>query len=97
MNEKERLERQLERKKKELKEFQDRPQEKIDARLDELSDAIESTNPRNPTTSDNRSMHEHLKLLRQGIEFDSGSWVNWRIDQIKSVISELETELEELE
>ena len=97
MNEKERLERQLERKESELKGFQEQPQEQIDDRLRDLADGIEQTNPRDPTTPDNRSMHEHLTLLRDGIERDPDAWVSWRIGQLESAIEELENELEELE
>ena len=93
--EKERLERKLERKKSELKDFQDDPQAQIDERLGELADGIEATNPRDPTTPDNRSMHEHMTLLREGIERDPDTWVSWRIGQIESEIEELEDELEE--
>ena len=96
-SEKERLERKLERKESELIDFQETPQEQIDARLSELADGIEQTNPRDPTTPDNRSMHEHLTLLREGIERDPDAWVNWRIGQIESEIEELEVELEEAE
>ena len=96
-SEKERLERKLERKESELIDFQETPQEQIDARLSELADGIEATNPRDPTTPDNRSMHDYLTLLREGIERDPDAWVNWRIKQIESEIEELEAELEELE
>ena len=96
-SEQERLERRLERKESELKDFQETPQEQIDERLGELADGIKATNPRDPTTPDNRSMHDHLTLLREGIERDPDAWVNWRIGQIESEIEELETELEETE
>ena len=96
-SEKERLERKLERKETELKAFRDDPQAQIDERLGELADGIEATNPRAPTTPDNRSMHEHLTLLRDGIERDPDAWVSWRIGQLESAIEELENELEELE
>ena len=96
-SEQERLERRLERKESELLDFQERPQEQIDERLSELSEGIEQTNPRDPTTPDNRSVHEHLTLLREGIEHDPDAWVNWRIGQIESAIEDLESELEELE
>ena len=95
--EKERLERRLERKEAELKAFRDDPQTQIDERLGELADGIEQTNPRDPTTPDNRSMHEHLTLLRDGIERDPDAWVSWRIGQLESAIEELESELEELD
>ena len=95
--EKDRLERRLERKESELKVFRDDPRAQIDERLGELAGGIEATNPRDPTTPDNRSMHEHLTLLREGIERDPDAWVSWRIGQIESEIEELEAELEELE
>ena len=95
-SEKERLERRLERKESELKDFQDDPQAQIDERLGELADGIEATNPRDPTRPDNRSMHEHLTLLQDGIERDPDAYVNWRIGQIESAIEELENELEAL-
>ena len=95
--ERERLEQRLERKESELKAFRDDPQTQIDERLGELADDIEVTNPRDPTTADNRSMHEHLTLLRDGIERDPDAWVSWRIGQLESAIDELESELEELE
>ena len=96
-SEKERLERKLERKESELKAFQDDSQAQIDERLGELADGIEQTNPRDPTSPNNRPMHEHLTLLREGIERDPDAWVSWRIGQIESEIEELENELEELE
>jgi len=92
----ERLESRIERRESELQAFLDRPQEKLHARLSELADGIEATNPRDPTTPDNRSMHDHLTLLREGIERDPDAWVNWRIGQIESEIEQLEAELEEL-
>ena len=96
-SEEERLKSRIERKESELQVFLDESQEQIDVRLGELADGIEATNPRDPTTPDNRSMHEHLTLLRDGIERDPDAWVSWRIGQIESEIEELEAELEELE
>ena len=96
-SETERLESRIERKESELQAFEEEPQTQVDARLSELADGIEATNPRDPTTPDNRSMHEHLTLLREGIERDPDAWVNWRIGQIESEIEELEAELEEAE
>ena len=93
----ERLKSRIERKESELKDFQETPQEQVGARLSELTDGIEATNPRDPTTPNNRSMHDHLTLLREGIERDPDAWVNWRIGQIESEIEELEAELEEVE
>ena len=96
-SEEERLESRIERKESELKDFQETPQAQLDARLSELADGIEATNPRDPTTPDNRSMHEHLTLLREGIKRDPDAWVSWRIGQIESEIEDLEAELEEVE
>ena len=93
----ERLTSRIDRKESELKDFQETPQEQLDARLSELSDGIEATNPRDPTTPDNRSMHDHLVKLRAGIKRDPDAWVSWRIGQIESEILELEAELEEAE
>ena len=93
----ERLESRIKRKESELKDFQENPQEQIDQRLGELADGIEATTPREPTTPDNRSMHDHLTLLREGIERGPDAWVSWRIRQIESAIEKLETELEELD
>ena len=96
-SETERLESRIERKESELQAFEEEPQAQLDARLSELADGIEATNPRDPTTPDNRSMNEHLTLLREGIERDPDAWVNWRIKQLESAIEELESELEELD
>ena len=96
-SEKERLEQRFEQKQSELKKFQEQPQEQIDERLSELNDGIEQTTPRDTASPDNRSMHEHLTLLREGIRRDPDAWVNSRIEQIKSEIKELETQPEELE
>jgi len=96
MNKKERLERRIERKELKLEAFQDQPQEQIDQRLSELSEGIEQTNPRDTTTPDNRSMREHLTLLRDGVEHDPDAWVSWRIGQIERQIDALEDKLEEL-
>ena len=93
----ERLKSRIERKESELQAFLDEPQAQVDARLSELADGIEATNPRDPTTPDNRSMHDHLTLLRDGIERDPDAWVSWRIGQIDSEIEELQAELEEAE
>ena len=94
--EKERLERKLERKESELKDFQDDPQAQIDERVGELSDGIAQTNPREPTQEGNRSMHEHLSKLKAGIETDPDAFVRWRISGIESEIEAIESELEEL-
>ena len=91
----ERLEPRIERKESELQAFEEEPQAQVDARLSKLADGIEATNPRDPTTPDNRSMHEHLTLLREGIERDPDAWVSWRIGQIESEIEDLQSELEE--
>ena len=93
----ERLKSRIERKESELQPFEEEPQAQLDARLSELADGIEATTPREPTTPDNRSMHDHLTLLREGIERDPDAWVSWRIGQIESEIAELEAELEEVE
>ena len=93
----ERLKSRIERKESELQAFEEEPQTQLDARLSELTDGIEATNPRDPTTPDNRSMHDHLTLLREGIERDPDAWVSWRIGQIESEIEDLEAELEEAE
>ena len=91
----ERLESRIERKESELQAFEEEPRAQLDARLSELADGIEATTPHEPTTPDNRSMHDHLTLLREGIERDPDAWVSWRIGQIESEIEELEDELEE--
>ena len=96
-SETERLESRIERKESELQAFEEEPREQVDARLSELADGIEATNPRDPTTPDNRSMHEHLTLLRERIVRDPDAWVSWRIGQIESEIEDLEAELEEAE
>ena len=96
-SETERLESRIERKESELQAFEEEPQAQVDARLSKLADGIEATTPRDPTTPDNRSMHEHLTLLREGIERDPDAWVSWRIGQIESEIEEFEAELEEVE
>ena len=96
-SEEERLESRIERKESELQAFEEEPQAQLDARLSELADGIEATTPREPTTPDNRSMHDHLTLLREGIERDPDAWVSWRIGQLESAIEELESELEELD
>ena len=93
----ERLKSRIERKESELQAFEEEPREQVGARLSELADGIEQTNPRDPTTADNRSMYDHLTLLREGIERDPDAWVSWRIGQIESEIAELEAELEEVE
>ena len=96
-SETERLESRIERKESEWQAFKEEPRAQVDARLSELADGIEATTPREPTAPDNRSMHEHLTLLRDGIERDPDAWVNWRIGQLESVVEELESELEELD
>ena len=95
-SEKERLERRLERKESELKDFQDDPQAQIDERVGELSNGIAQTSPREPTQEGNRSMHEHLSKLKTGIEHDREAFVRWRITNIEREISEIEAELEAL-
>ena len=95
-SETERLESRIERKESELQAFKEEPRAQVDARLSELADGIEATTPREPTP-DNRSMHDHLTLLREGIERDPDAWVSWRIGQLESAIEELESELEELD
>ena len=94
---KEALERQLERKQDELKNFEDEPETQVKRRLSELSDGIEATTDRTPTDPDNRSMHEHLVKLKTGIENDREAFVRWRITNIEREISEIEADLEELE
>ena len=91
------LESKLERKKSELKDFQESPQEQVESRLAELSDGIEATTDRTSTDPDNRSMHEHLVKLKTGIENDREAFVRWRISNIGREISEIEADLEELE
>ena len=95
-SEKERLERKLERKKSELNDFQESPENQIDERVSELSDGIERTNPRDPTQEGNRSMHEHLSKLKAGIEIDPDAFVRWRINSLESEIEAIESDLEEL-
>ena len=96
-SEKERLERKLERKQDELKNFEDDPETVVKRRLSELSEGIEATTDRTPTHPDNRSMHEHLVKLKAGIENDREAFVRWRITNIEREISEIEADLEELE
>ena len=96
-DEKEALERKLERKQDELKNFEDDSETQVERRLSELADGIEVTTDRTPTHPDNRSMHEHLVKLKTGIENDREAFVRWRIGQLESAIEELESELEELE
>ena len=95
-SEKERLERKLERKESELKDFQDDSQAQIDERVSDLSDGIARTNPRDPTQEGNRSMHEHLSKLKSGIERDPDAFVRWRVNSIESDIEAIASELEEL-
>ena len=96
-SETERLESRIERKESELQAFKQEPQAQVDARLSELSEAIEATTDRTPTHPDNRSMHEHLVKLKAGIENDREAFVRWRISNIEREISEIEADLEELE
>ena len=96
-DEREALERKLERKQDELKSFEDGSETQVERRLSELNDGIEATTDRTPTHPDNRSMHEHLVKLKTGIENDREAFVRWRISNIGREISEIEVELEELE
>ena len=96
-SEKERLERKLERKQDELKNFEDDPETVVKRRLSELSEGIEATTDRTPTHPDNRSMHEHLVKLKAGIENDREAFVRWRITNIEREISEIEADLEVIE
>ena len=96
-DEKEALERKLERKQDDLKSFEDDSETQVERRLSELSDGIEATTDRTPTDPDNRSMHEHLVKLKTGIENDREAFVRWRISNIGREISEIEADLEELE
>ena len=96
-DEREALERKLERKQDELKSFEDDPETQVERRLSELAEGIEATTDRTPTHPDNRSMHEHLVKLKRGIENDRKAFVRWRITNIGREISEIEADLEELE
>ena len=96
-DEREALERKLERKQAELKAFEDDPETQVERRLSELSNGIEATTDRTPTDPDNRSMQEHLVKLKTGIENDREAFVRWRINNIEREISEVEADLEGLE
>ena len=96
-SETERLESRIERKESELQAFKQEPRAQLDARLSELADGIEATNPRDPTTPDNRSMHEHLSKLKEGIDRDPDAWVSWRKQKLKSEIETLENKIEDIE
>ena len=96
-DEREALERKLERKQDELKSFEDEPEAEVERRLSELSDGIEATTDRTTTDPDNLSMHEHLVKLKTGIENDREAFVRWRITNIEREISEIEADLEDLE
>ena len=96
-DEKEALERKLERKQDDLKSFEDDSETQVERRLRELSDGIEATTDRTPTDPENRSMHEHLVKLKRGIENDREAFVRWRISNIEREISDIEADLEELE
>ena len=96
-DERERLERKLERKQDDLKSFEDDSETQVERRLSELAEGIEATTDRTPTHPDNRSMHEHLSKLKAGIENDREAFVRWRISNIGREISEIKAELEELE
>ena len=96
-DEREALERKLERKQDDLKSFENDSETQVERRLSELSDGIEATTDRTPTDPDNRSMHEHLVKLKRGIENDREAFVRWRINNIEREISEIEGDLEGLE
>ena len=96
-DEREALERKLERKQDDLKSFEDDSETQVERRLSELAEGIEATTDRTPTEPDNRSMHEHLVKLKRGIENDREAFVRWRISNIGREISEIEADLEELE
>ena len=96
-DEREALERKLERKQDDLKSFEDDSETQVERRLSELSEGIEATTDRTPTHPDNRSMHEHLVKLKTGIENDREAFVRWRISNIGREISEIEADLEGLE
>ena len=96
-DEREALERKLERKKDELKSFEDDTDTQVERRLSELAEGIESTTDRTPTDPDNLSMHEHLVKLKTGIENDREAFVRWRINNIEREISDIEADLEVLE
>ena len=96
-DEREGLERKLERKQDELKSFEDDPETQVERRVSKLSESIEATTDRTPTDPDNRPMHEHLVKLKTGIEHDREAFVRWRINNIEREISEIESDLEGLE
>ena len=96
-DEREALERRLERKQDDLKSFEDDSETQVERRLSELSEGIEATTDRTPTDPDNRSMYEHLVKLKTGIENDREAFVRWRISNIAREISEIEADLEGLE
>ena len=96
-DEREALDRKLERKQDDLKSFEDDSETQVERRLRELSEGIEATTDRTPTEPDNRSMHEHLVKLKTGIENDREAFVRWRIANLEREISEIEADLEELE
>ena len=96
-DEREAIERKLERKQDELKTFEYDSEAEVERRLSELADGIEATTDRTPTHPDNRSMHEHLVKLKTGIENDREAFVRWRINNIAREISEIEADLEELD
>ena len=95
-DEREALERKLERKQDELKSFEDEPEAEVERRLSELSEGIESTTDRTPTDPYNRPMHEHLVKLKRGIENDREAFVRWRISSIESDIENIEKQLEDI-
>lgn len=94
-SEKEQLQNRIDRKEAELKDFQDRPQEQIDARMTELAGGIKQTTV-HPTEKGERCMHTHLKKLKAGLERDPNAWVRHRIDSIKTEIDRLQKELNNL-
>lgn len=94
-SEKEQLQDQIERKEAKLLDFQDAPQEKIDARVNSLASGVEQTTFY-PTEKGKRCMHTHLKKMKAGLQRDPNAWVRFRIVQLKTEINQLQTKLDNL-
>lgn len=93
----ERLRERKERINADISELETDPDGAVADRVSEIESDLERVDPRPPEQEGNRSMYEHLKLLKEGVLRDPDAYVSYRLKLLSDRLERVENEISTLE
>lgn len=79
-----------------LDHLRNNPNKAVSERVGELESHLEKVEPRETTHSDFRCVHDHLTLVKKGIERDPDAYIQHRVKSLEARIDEKESLLEDM-